>query len=94
MDRNNKFTNTYEDSGYNRFLIRSIASNSGSRVLSDMSRARSQVSSLNFDNLQVSGSLGDTITVGRIELDGVNGVIDLKARDVDDVVVRVGELDG
>ena len=93
MQRNNK-PYTYAEAGFNGFLRRSIGSKATTGSLREMSRTTAPPTQLNFDNMQVSGSLGDTLEIGRILLNGADGQIDLRADASDDVVVRIGELNG
>lgn len=85
---------TYLEAGFNGFLRRSINTRATAGTLRDMSRTSTPPTQLNFDNMQVSGSLGDTLEIGRILLNGADGQIDLRADATDDVVVRIGELNG
>ncbi len=62
---------TYEQAGFNAFLLRSMKSNPGARTLAGgVSRGSSNIA---FDRLQAEGMLGDKIQVGRLVLDGVSG---------------------
>ena len=62
---------TYEQAGFNAFLLRSMKSNPGARTLaSGVSQGSSNIA---FDRLQAEGMLGDKIQVGRLVLDGVSG---------------------
>ena len=91
MNNNPKDAYSYRDAGFNRFFRRTINSNPGAVNLSSASVGGGQ-NQLNFDNVQVSGSLGDTLTVGKITLDGKAGrqsVFD----DLQNEVLRLGELD-
>lgn len=85
---------TYENAGFNGFMRRTIASDPGSTTLSQMKRSSLSSNNLNFDNLQVSGNLGDTIEVGRILIDGASGNGRLNGRDENtNTVWRVGDLE-
>lgn len=91
MDKSSNPRPTYEDAGFNAFLRRSISSNLENDTLRQMARNSSSVSSINFDEMQVSGSLGDYIDVGRITIDGAGGKINF--RDGDSNIVGVaGDL--
>lgn len=83
---------TYSDAGFNGFLRRSISSNPGSATLAQMKRNSTNTSSINFDNMQVSGNLGDTIEVGKILIDGVNSRIDGR-EDNNETVWRLGNIE-
>jgi len=94
MANNNKKI-TYEDSGYNGFMRRTIASSQNNNTLSQISRNSNQMSNLNFDNMNVSGSLGDTITVGNITIDGSVGNGRIDGNDENrNPVWRLGDLEG
>lgn len=65
---------TYSEAGFNRFFRRGLNSDMTARNLSTMARpTNNQV--INFDRQQVSGALGDLITIGKITLDGKLGAI-------------------
>jgi hypothetical protein len=61
----------YEDLGFNQFLERSIVNQGTSTTMTS--------SDVNFDNAQISGSLGDRIQVGgsNIIIDGTNRKISI-----------------
>lgn len=80
---------SYLDAGFNRFFHRKISGGSEFKTLSSMNG--SQVSSLNFDQLQVSGSLGNTLQVGNIFVDGINGRIDIQDAVTGQVMGRFGQ---
>lgn len=80
---------TYREAGFNRFFKRSISSNPDAVNLKSVGGSGSR--QLNFDDMQVSGSLGDTLRVGRIHLDGKLGresIFDERNNEV----LRLGEL--
>ena len=86
---------TYVEAGFNGFLRRSIASSSNTGTLRDLARNTNMPSAINFDNMQVSGTLGDTIEVGNIIIDGVSGNGRIDGRDENKQVVwRLGDLEG
>lgn len=76
MPQNNIFT--YEDAGFNPFLVRSLKSNPGAQTLAARpSNAAS--ATINFDMLQSSGAVTDNIRVGaRLELQGNLGRLAVK----------------
>lgn len=81
----------YESAGFNGFFRRSIGSNPNATTLRALG-ARSGSRQLNFDDQQVSGSLGDTLRVGVIYLDGKTGrfkIVDEQSNEV----VRLGDVD-
>jgi len=71
---------TYLSAGFNRFFMRSIASNPANGTLLHMSN-NSNANTLNFDQLQTGGSLGDKIQVGGITIDGTKRRISIKGVD-------------
>ena len=77
----------YEASGFDGFLSRSI--DDLSQV--NLDAAGPQSTAIRYDSAQVSGMLGDTIRVGSILINGVEGRISIY--DGDTEVVRIGELD-
>ena len=94
MPKNNRSL-TYEDAGFNGFLRRTIASNPSVLTLAQMARSSTRQSNLNFDNMQVSGSLGDTLEVGRILIDGASGDGRIDGHDSSaNTVWRLGDLEG
>ena len=66
---------SYKSAGFNGFLDRSIALNVQSNVKFDKLGDINASNSFNFDQMQVSGSLGDKMQIG-----GNNVVIDGKNR--------------
>lgn len=94
MASSNK-SHTYRDAGFNGFLRRTIASDANSISLSQMARSAGRGNTLNFDTMQVSGSLGDTLDVGNtIHLDGINARIDISSPEsTSDVILRMGNVD-
>jgi len=74
----------YEDIGFNKFLERSIGQGdtSGGQVSSGGS-------DINFDNAQMSGSLGDSIQVGgsNIRIDGANKRIIVSDGENDRIII-------
>jgi len=80
---------TYRDAGFNRFFRRSISSNPDAVNLKSVMRGASQ--QLNFDNTQISGSLGEVLKVGRITIDGKQGrqsIFDERSNEI----LRLGDL--
>lgn len=78
----------YEDLGFNKFLERSIANQESSAGQVQYGGS----SDINFDNAQMSGSLGDTIQVGgnNIRIEGTNKRIVVNDGSVDRIII--GEL--
>lgn len=92
MNQNKGYT--YEHAGFNGFMRRTIASDPRSTTLTQMKRSSLSSNGLNFDNLQVSGNLGDTIEVGKILIDGSIGDGRIDGRDENtNTVWRVGDLE-
>lgn len=93
MDKNNK-PYSYADAGFNGFMRRAISSNTSSETLAQVKRDSSTSNNLNFDNMQVSGSLGDTIEIGNILIDGSVGDGRIDGRDTSsNTVWRLGDLE-
>lgn len=86
---NNKDQHTYRSVGFNRFFRRSLRSNPDATTLRSVSGSGSR--QLNFDDMQVSGSLGDTLRIGRILLDGKLGRQSIND-ERNNEVLRLGEL--
>lgn len=64
---------TYANAGYNGFLRRTINSDPNANSLRELGRGNKNT--INFDQMLVSGSIGDKVNVGLITLDGKNGSI-------------------
>lgn len=77
----------YEQAGFDGFLSRSIDDVQQTN-LESTGPISTQV---RFDASQISGSLGDQLTIGNIKLDGVKGRISVY--DGENEVIRIGELD-
>lgn len=82
---------TYQDAGFNRFFRRTLTSNPQAASLRSSGGAVSS-NQLNFDELQVSGSVGDTLKVGLISLQGKIGRISLND-ELGTETLRLGNLD-
>lgn len=78
----------YEQAGFDGFLSRSIDDVQQTN-LESTGPISTQV---RFDASQISGSLGDQLTIGNIKLDGVKGRISVYD-DSNNEVIRIGELD-
>lgn len=86
---------TYNDDGYNGFLSRSIGTTAGAMTLRDLKNASQSPRSLNFDQMQVSGSMPDSFEVGRILIDGTVGDGRIDGRNANnDPTWRLGDLQG
>jgi hypothetical protein len=81
--------NDYIASGFDEFLSRGdTPSLQGALDIENTSN-----NAVPFDRTQVSGSLGDTLRLGNIFIDGSTGRISIYD-DSGNEVVRLGELDG
>lgn len=82
------FDYDYSAAGFDSFLSRSIDDLSQTNLDSP-----GPVSTANaYDRQQSSGSIGDSLGVGNIRIDGVSGRIDI-VDDQGNVVARFGNLD-
>lgn len=89
QDQNANLPYTYEDAGFNNFLLRSIDSGSPTTLQqAENSRPRRDI---NFDQSGISGALGDRIAIGSVTIDGVNGRITITDENAAEVV-RIGNL--
>lgn len=86
MARQDEQSYTYEEAGYDPFLTRSI--DGGSSVSSEGEGSSRQ---LNLEQSQISGQLGDSITVGNISINGNEERISVFDGDGNEVV-RIGRL--
>lgn len=80
---------TYREVGFNRFFRRSINSNPDAVNLNGVGGGATR--QMKFDDMQVSGSLGDILRIGRILLDGKLGresIMDERNNEV----LRLGDL--
>lgn len=84
---------SYEDAGYNGFFRRSIASSPTERTLNMVGINRSHNSrEINFDESAASGSIGDNIRAGRVNINGPGGNINIQ--DTEGVeVTRIGDME-
>lgn len=87
----NPYTNVhdYESAGFNGFFRRSIGSNPTATTLRALNTRDNR--QLNFDDQQVSGSLGDTLRIGVIYLDGKTGRFQIVPQTGEEVV-RLGDV--
>lgn len=70
MQPNNRYT--YENAGFNAFLLRSRKSNPGAQtVRGGVSMGTGKA--VAFDRQQIEGMLGDKLKIGRLVLDGRAG---------------------
>lgn len=63
---------TYQNAGFNAFMLRSMKSNPGAQTVAG-GISRGNGGPLAFDRTQIEGMLGDKLKVGRIVLDGQKG---------------------
>ena len=82
---------SYQEAGFNRFFRRTLGSNSQAVSLRSSSSATSS-NQLNFDELQVSGSLGDILKIGLITLNGKLGRQSVHD-ELGNEVLRLGKLE-
>lgn len=82
---------SYENAGFDGFLQRSIDSAAGT-ALDSQSTGGGGSKQLDLDRMQATGSFGDSIRVGNIQIDGVGGKISIYDENSDEVV-RIGKLD-
>lgn len=69
-------SHTYRDAGFNGFFRRSIGSTPTVRSLGEMSTLPARVGGgLNYDQVQVSGHMGDTLQLGNVKINGYPGNI-------------------
>ena len=63
---------TYQNAGFNAFMLRSMKSNPGAQTVAG-GISRGNGGALAFDRTQIEGMLGDKLKVGRLVLDGQAG---------------------
>lgn len=85
----NPNTYDYTAAGFDKFLSRSV----DDAQQQNLDAGGVTPMAIPFDRTQSTGSLGNTIRVGNINLDGVTGRISIYD-DQGNEVVRIGELDG
>lgn len=62
---------TYENAGFNGFMLRSQKSNPDAQNLrSGISKG---ANTINFDMQQIAGAMGDNLSIGRLKLQGRKG---------------------
>ena len=81
---------SYSDAGFNGFFRRTLVSNPMASVLGNSQR--SAPNQLNFDQLQISGALGDKLRFGRIVIDGKTGRIGIEDENGSEVM-WIGYID-
>lgn len=89
MNGDSKNQHTYREAGFNRFFRRSL--NSNPNAVNLKGTATGSTRQLNFDEQQVSGSLGDILRIGRIILDGKLGRQSIND-ERNNEVLRLGDL--
>lgn len=80
----------YESAGFNGFFRRSIGSESAATTLRALP-IKVGHRQLNFDDQQVSGSIGDTINFGAVDIEGKMGRIGI-TDEQGNPVVRLGDV--
>lgn len=93
----------YTSSGIDDFLSRSIDQVSwqssldstiampGSGALGSLPAPQGN-NATRFDATQTTGSMGDTLQVGNITIDGINGAISVTDPTTDNIVVQIGNI--
>lgn len=68
---------SYQEAGFNAFFMRSIASNPAAVALNTQQPPTTgQPNTINYDNTQAAGAMGDTFMVGQhVRIDGSSGRI-------------------
>jgi hypothetical protein len=89
MDSNNRYT--YESAGFTPYLRRPLGTAVGQQGLARTTLPIAR--NYNFDQAQVTGSLGDKLSIGKIVLNGSDGKISV-FDDEGNEVITIGELDG
>lgn len=80
----------YTTIGFDAFMTRSIDSPQVPTL--DLIDANSRSTELNYDQAQTTGSLGSTLRIGNVELNGVKGRISIYDNEGHEIT-RIGELD-
>lgn len=83
----------YESAGFDAFMDRSIDQSGGGNSGGTLDTQVYQSRETNYDAGGSSGSMGDSVQIGNIKLDGVKGRISVYD-DNGNEVLRLGELDG
>lgn len=83
----------YSNAGFDSFMSRSIDDTGGQAQATTLDDQQPTSSNeMNYDSAQQSGSMGNTLQLGKIKLDGDNGRISTFDDDGNEVV-RIGKLD-
>ena len=92
---NRRVNYTYRDSGFSGFLRRTIDNNDYSTLREASSTFRRMNNqTINFDQVQTSGSLGSIINAGEIEINGVKrGIYVYADESHTDIAGAIGNLD-
>lgn len=94
MDNRRNPPYTYKEAGFNGFMRRSIGSSQASslrQASTDFRKVNNQT--INFDQQQTSGALGDVIQVGQgVKIDGGGNTGRISVYDGNTEVVRIGDL--
>lgn len=81
----------YGKTGYNGFFRRTLNGNPNELTLKTVGSARNyRPQSINFDEVQTDGALGDTFRTGRVFIRGSLGRIDIEDTEANPVV-RLGD---
>lgn len=93
-NRRNQLPSTYMQAGFNGFMRRSIDSDGAATLRQASTNYRmSNRQTLNFDQVQTTGKLGDTIQVGDILIDGKKHRISIYDDGRVNETGRIGNLD-
>lgn len=82
----------YASAGFDPFMSRSIDDAGGQAQATTLDEQTGSSNEMNYDSMQQSGSMGNTLQLGKIKLDGDNGRISTFDDDGNEVV-RIGKLD-
>jgi hypothetical protein len=85
----NKRVHDYESAGFNGFFRRSLGSHPDATTLRQLNTRATR--SLNFDDQQISGSLGDTLRVGAVTVEGKVGRV-VVHDEQNNEVVELGDI--
>ena len=88
MDERERYT--YRNAGFNKFFNRSIKDSPTAETLRNSSRDNHR--NMNYEDLSVDGSLGDTLRVGNVIINGRKGRLEFYTDDNQEFG-RAGNLD-
>lgn len=82
---------TYEDAGFNGFMLRAKGSNPLAKTLAD-GASRGSGGGIAFDRQQIAGALGDLLPVGTVTINGRKGRLEFHDDDNVEEIGWVGNL--